>query len=204
MGIKAWLASQFRKPRGMAGRMIGKLMNKANAEMNETVIQLLDIKDQDRVLEMGFGNGYYIAEIAKRVKESIVYGLDYSETMVKLAIKRNQSLIREGRVSIQQGEIEALPYPDAMFNKIFTVNTIYFWSDPQQALRQVYRVLKPGGLFVIGFRDRAMMKKVDPTKHQFSLYTAGEVEEMLTAAGFKDVEVQFCEGNRFFTAVASK
>lgn len=66
--FKTYLASQSRKPKGVIGKLIGKLMNQINAQMNETTIQLLGIDEQDYVLEIGFGNGKYIAEIIEKVK----------------------------------------------------------------------------------------------------------------------------------------
>ncbi|MDA6151374.1 hypothetical protein OSK18_28220, partial [Escherichia coli] len=76
MGFKKYFACQSRSPKGFIGKLMGKLMNNINAPMNEKTIQLLDIEEQDHILEIGFGNGKYIADIIKRIKGTHVCGID--------------------------------------------------------------------------------------------------------------------------------
>lgn len=171
---------------------MGNLMCKINAPMNETTIQLLGINEEDNVLEIGFGNGKYIAEIAEKMKGTHVFGIDFSDAMVETATKLNKTFIEQGRVHIEQGNIENIPFGDRMFNKIFTVNTIYFWSDPILALREIQRVLKPGGRVVITFRSKAIMSQRSSEQYAFSLYTpeSEEVENLLKETGYSNISIQ--------------
>ncbi len=109
-GLKSLLASLSRKPTGFIGKLMSKIMNKSNEQMNNMVVKLLHIKEKDCVLEIGFGNGKYIKEIINSVKGVSVYGLDFSETMVQIATKVNSSYIKQGRVCIKQGSIEEIPF----------------------------------------------------------------------------------------------
>jgi ubiquinone/menaquinone biosynthesis C-methylase UbiE len=190
--IKTYLAGQSRRPKGVIGKLMGKLMNKVNAQMNETTIQLLGIDDDDYVLEIGFGNGKYIAEIIERVKGTHVMGLDFSDEMVKTATKINKNSIKEGRVQIEQGEVEKIPFSNGMFDKIFTVNTIYFWSDPILGLQEIKRVLKPGGRLAITFRSKEIMSQRTSDEYDFSLFTpeAEEVQSLLKDTGFTNISNQ--------------
>ncbi|MEW9670077.1 class I SAM-dependent methyltransferase [Ammoniphilus sp. 3BR4] len=189
--IKTYLASQSRRPKGIIGKLMGILMFKINAPMNETTIQLLGIDEGDYVLEIGFGNGKYIAEIIQKVKGTHVHGLDFSDAMVQTATKLNKAFIEQGRVHIEQGDIEKIPFGDVLFDKIFTVNTIYFWSDPILALREIKRVLKPGGRLVITFRSKAIMSQRTSGEYDFSLYTpeAEEVENLLKETGYSSISI---------------
>ncbi|KKI92063.1 hypothetical protein WQ54_11520 [Bacillus sp. SA1-12] len=191
--LKKYLASQSRRPKGAIGKLMGKLMNKMNAQMNEKTIQLLGIDEGDFVLEIGFGNGKYIAEIIEKVKGTHVFGLDFSDAMVKTATKLNKDSIEQGRVHIEQGDIKKIPFEDKMFNKIFTVNTIYFWSDPIHGLQEIKRVLKPGGRLAITFRSKDIMLQRTSSEYDFSLYTpdAEEVENLLNEAGFSNSSIQY-------------
>ncbi|WP_264738012.1 class I SAM-dependent methyltransferase [Cytobacillus firmus] len=115
-----------------------------------------------------------------------MYGLEYSETMVQVATQLNKTFIEQGRVQIKQGNIEKIPYGDSVFNKIFTVNTIYFWSSPVLVLREIKRVLKPGGRLVITFRSKDIMSERASNDSDFELYTpaAEELKKMLKETGY--------------------
>ena len=141
--------SQFAHPEGLLGRFVGMILALKNRERNAWAISLLDIQPTDQVLEIGFGPGQAIEEVAKLTPNGLVAGIDLSDTMVKQASKRNSALIRAGRVRLRQGAESPLPYEDNKFNKVFAVNSMQFWSNPIVGLQEVKRVLKPGGRIVI-------------------------------------------------------
>jgi SAM-dependent methyltransferase len=190
MSLNELLANQLRHPAGFFGWLVGIMMNKGNESMNRVTLARLALKAQDTVLEIGFGNGKYLANLAGQVSGAKIAGIDYSETMVKLASKRNRAFIREGRVEIKRGSSDNLPYGTATFTKVFTINTIYFWSDPMVDLAEIRRVLRPGGTLLLVFRSKSSMEKSGFTEQGFRFYEPSEVMLMVENAGFSDVKLE--------------
>jgi ubiquinone/menaquinone biosynthesis C-methylase UbiE len=190
MGLDELLAKQLRRPNGFIGWLVGIMMNKGNNYMNQVTLERLSLKAQDAVLEIGFGNGKYLALLASQVRGAKIAGVDYSETMVKQASRRNRALIREGRVEIKRGSSDNLPYDTAVFTKVFTINTIYFWSDPMADLAEIRRVLQPGGTLLLVFRSKNKMEKLSFTKQGFRLYEPSEVILLVENAGFSEVKLE--------------
>lgn len=141
--------SQFAHPEGWVGRLVGMILALKNRARNAWTISMLDIQPNDQVLEIGFGPGQAIQEVAKLTTNGFVAGIDLSDVMVAQASKRNVTAIRSGRVRLQQGAEAPLPFEDNKFNKVFAVNSMQFWSNPIGGLEEVRRVLKPGGRVVI-------------------------------------------------------
>ncbi|GJD20002.1 hypothetical protein RIVM261_049580 [Rivularia sp. IAM M-261] len=146
--------AQAGKPTGIVGRILGYLMDIYNREDNHWTISLLDISETSKVLEIGFGTGLAIADAAKKTIHGCIYGIELSETMQKVAQKRNQNAVKSGRVSLQLGNVMALPFEDNYFDIVYSINCIYFWEPPTQGLAEIYRVLKPEGTVAITARNK--------------------------------------------------
>lgn len=188
MGIRDQVAKHLRKPTGWFGKMIGYFMNVGNTSMNRLTFDLLDIQPDDHILEIGFGNGKLISEMAQHA--AFVAGVDYSETMVQEAKKRNAVFIRKGKVEVRQGEVGNIHYPEDRFDKICTVNTLYFWPRPDQDLLELKRVLKPGGHLLIVFRPKQSMIQLGASEERgFALYESADVQELLEKAGYADIQM---------------
>lgn len=190
MGFKQTLARNLRQPTGFMGKLVGLFMNKGNDFMNRFTINFLDPQNSDRILEIGFGNGKYIRELAKIANNGIVGGVDYSETMVQQAVKRNKALIDRGIVKIKRGEVSKIPFDNESFNKVFTVNTLYFWPNPSKDLQEIHRILKPAGKLIITFRSKEKMETLEFTKHGFTLYEPQEVVALVKSAGFHFINLE--------------
>ena len=189
--IGRFVAGQFRRPRGLVGRLVGQGMVRGNAYEVRWTVALLDLQPADHILEIGFGPGIGIQQAAAQATAGIVMGIDYSITMVHTARRRNAAAIRAGRVVLTHGNVAALPYPDAAFDKAFTIHCIYFWADPQACLTEVRRVLKPSGRVAVTImpKDRWPPSRTAPPD-LFTLYTPDEVARLLSLAGFRDVRVE--------------
>src|SRR5215204_825545 len=148
---------QFGHPRGLAGRAAGWVMAnwRSNRQRNTWVVSLLGVRPTERVLEVGFGPGLAIAELARRITDGRVYGVDGSEVMLEQATKRNAGAIQAGRVTVTLGTIERLPPAhDGPFDAVLTVNSLGFWTAPGERLECLRRRLTPGGRIAIASGPR--------------------------------------------------
>ncbi|HRH69862.1 MAG TPA: class I SAM-dependent methyltransferase [Flavobacteriales bacterium] len=198
------MAAQLRMPHGHMSRKVGVRMNNANRSLYEGAWKALDLRDGMRVLEIGFGNGLFFGELSRKAQGLELHGLDLSADMVEQATTRNKSLIASGRLSLVNGPSDRMPYQDALFDRIFCVNVVYFWDDPAAHLHEVRRVLKPSGTFTAVLRTRSSMENLSFTDHGFTKYEQADWEQVLRANGFipsatvvlREAEMEFA-GSRF-------
>jgi ubiquinone/menaquinone biosynthesis C-methylase UbiE len=176
MGLARFIAHQLGRP----SRVTGRLLNLANARGNEGAIALLEVSPEHRALDVGFGGGVALGKLAGRAKA--VAGIDHSEAAVRSARQRFRAEIEEGRLQIELASVEAIPFEDESFDRILTVHTIYFWPDPERALREIQRVLKSGGRLVLATDVKGPPKAI--AKHGFSSYAEEQQADLLRAAGF--------------------
>tara|TARA_B100000809_G_scaffold239100_1_gene260373 strand:- start:6002 stop:6682 length:681 start_codon:yes stop_codon:yes gene_type:complete len=183
------LAKHLRQPQGETGKIVADEMNKSNHYINTNAFDLLELKPNEYLLEIGFGNGKLIPELYNREKTINYCGVDLSETMVEEATDFNNELIKKGVVELLQGSINQLCYLDNTFDKIVTVNTLYFWDKPQEIIQELKRVLKPNGKLVIGIRDKELVKAMPFTKFGFALYSGNEAINLVQTGSFQSIEL---------------
>jgi len=179
-----FIAQQLRKPAGDFAREIADAMNRVNAPLYKLMFASMKLSDHDRILEIGFGNGRFFSELMSKAKHLQVYGLELSEEMVKEAAVLNSWLLKSVSLTLDVGNSTHLPYADQFFDKVFCNMLIYFWDEPDIHLKEVFRVLKPGGRFFTGFRPRESMLQFPFVKHGFHLYSADEWSAILEKNGF--------------------
>ena len=140
MNIKRFMASQLRKPTGWFGSLVvSRMTNRLNRQIIEATLEALELRPQDHVLEIGFGGGSALLGISKRLPSGVISGLDISPDLLRQAENRFRREIAEGRVRVQLGDISHLPFPAAAFDRLFTINTIYFWPDLPRAFAELWR-----------------------------------------------------------------
>ncbi|HUQ67007.1 MAG TPA: class I SAM-dependent methyltransferase [Flavitalea sp.] len=176
------LAEQLRFPNGELGIKVGVNMNKGNRLMNlETIIQL-NIGDNESILEIGMGNGYFVKDVLSSANNIKYTGCDFSNTMIKEASLLNISFAAQSKFIQAKGD--QLPFDDNYFDKVFTVNTIYFWDEQQCTLGEFRRVLKTGGVFIVTFRPKIVMNNLPVVKYGFTLFSKEDVMHLLSQNGF--------------------
>jgi SAM-dependent methyltransferase len=185
--IRSFLRAQFGRPSGFWGAIAGSIMASApsNQDRIRWTISLLDIKPNDRVLEIGFGPGYAIKLISQIASEGFVAGVDHSEVMVHQAGKRNAKAMRNGSVELRCGSASNLPKFDKPFDKIFTINSIHFWTEPVDCLRRLHELLKPGGLIAVTLQPRSR-----GSTSETSEAIGKEIVTNLKRAGFKQTRLE--------------
>ena len=183
------IAKQLNNPEGSEGVKTGERMSHGNGHMIHKTIDVLHIKPNDFILEIGPGNGGHLHSILETSENVKYQGVDISATMVEEANRMNEEAVKSGKVSFTLSDGKMLDFPDHTFDKIFTVNTVYFWENPTEYASEIYRVLKPGGIFALTFSDSDFMKNLPFTKFGFRLYHKDEAGKLLINAGFKIQEI---------------
>jgi ubiquinone/menaquinone biosynthesis C-methylase UbiE len=173
----------------MLGKVIGWVMERETAAQNDAALAALAIDPGDRVLEIGFGHGRTLERLVASTPAGFVAGLDHSSEMYEMARRRCAPLLRSGRLELHLGDSRAMPYPDADFDKVLAVHTLYFWDDPAAHLRELHRVLKPAGVCVLGFRPKEDPHAASFPETVYGFYARDAVRELLVEVGFANIDV---------------
>ena len=183
------MAAQLRRPKGDLGVQIGELMNKGNGRINYDALQILNAGNEDRILEVGMGNGYFVSEILEKNPKVNYTGCDISEEMVAEALKINERFVKNKQADFIKGNLNALPFAQDAFDKIITINTLYFWDDESAVLSELKRVLKANGQLIVSFRPKHQMLNYPFTKYNFNLYSKEDFLQVLEKNHLKVVNV---------------
>ncbi|WP_276876747.1 class I SAM-dependent methyltransferase [Chryseobacterium joostei] len=177
------LAQNLANPQGEKGIEIGEMMNATNIGMTLESIRTLLIEDNQHILEIGHGNAGHLKSLLSLAQDLKYTGVDISEIMHNEAKKLNKEFQTQADFVLYEGK--KLPFEDQTFDKIFTVNTVYFWENPVEFLNEIYRILKDNGTFVLTFGQRDFMEKLPFTAYDFTLYNNDEMEELVSQSHFK-------------------
>lgn len=172
------------------------------AAANDAVLAALALADTDRVLDVGCGPGRTVERAALATPRGYVAGVDLSDEMLRVAANRCRSSIDAGRVELRHGDAAALPYDAGSFDKVLSVHTLYFWADAAVVVRELHRVLAPGGRLVLGFRskeDASFVASFPTSVYRF--HARNDVTGLLFDAGFERVVAGDGGGITLVTAV---
>ncbi len=182
------IAAQLANPTGADGLLVAQRMNQSNGEMTMKAIELLHCQDGQHILEIGPGNAQFAGYVLQQAENLHYAGTDISETMIAEGLRINQQEVLSGKVSLQKTDGTRLPYPDQAFDRVFSVNTIYFWEHPDRFLQEIRRVLRDAGICCLAFASREFMQTLPFTDGRFRLYDKEEVETLLANNGFRLLE----------------
>lgn len=172
------LATQLSCPNGEQGIKLGHTMNMSNLSVILNGLANLRIQQHDNILELGYGNGgllSYILSLADNIKYT---GLEISPTMHQEAILLNQPYIDAHIADYQLYDGIVIPFTEQTFNKILTVNTLYFWLQPRLLLENICRVLKKQGYFCLTFCDKTFMQTLPFIEYGFQLYDVPTIKQL--------------------------
>ncbi|ABC33503.1 SAM-dependent methyltransferase [Hahella chejuensis KCTC 2396] len=189
MSFDAFVARHLRHPKGFLGEIFASVMNNANHELNQFMKQAMCIGPSDRVLEIGFGSGKLIHEMAHITTNGGVAGIDTSATRVSQVTRHNRKLISSGRVTLVNASVESIPFDDAAFTKVCSANTLDWWPDPEENIREIYRVLTNGGSVALGFSAEKQRGRQPISRHGNTLYSEDSVMALLRHGGFSCIEM---------------
>jgi SAM-dependent methyltransferase len=177
--LLALMAAQLRRPTGWFGRRVmAALLNEGNKALLDAALDTAAPRAGSRVLDVGFGGGYTLERVAPVVAPERVAGVELSEAMIAAVRDRCGDAF-----DLRLADAAALPFPDASFDVVLSVNTIYFWPDPTRVLAEMTRVLKPGGRVVLGYRSGLVFRMTPLTWFGFRLHGDRRIGQLLEEAG---------------------
>ncbi len=176
----------FGHPKGLLGRLMLVSMDKEHLPMAEWGFTQFEIPRKADILDIGCGGGYNIRRMLTKCPQGKIVGYDISEESVKKARKINKG---ETRVEIIQGSVEKMPFADGQFDLVTAFETVFFWPNVEENIKEVYRVNQNQGQFAVinNYGDPKIdwEKKVPCMKR----YTAEQIGRFMENAGYRDIRI---------------
>jgi ubiquinone/menaquinone biosynthesis C-methylase UbiE len=201
------MENTYNKPEGERGWEIVERMNLHHAELASWGFSHVKAGRSDNVLDIGCGGGSNVGIWLETCPDGRVTGIDHSEVSVRKSIEFNDKAVSEGRCDILKCDVAAMPFPDGSFDWVSAFETVYFWPGLEDCFREVCRVMKKGGSFLIcnesdGLDDASSEweKKIPDTK----VYTEAQLTEALKKAGFTEVRTDSLEMRHWLSIIAVK
>ena len=193
MGILKVFFNNTRKPEGLLGRCMVGSMNHAHAALADWGLSYLPETGPAEIAELGCGGGRNIRALLRKYPAATVTALDYSKISVEKARSVNRKGLQAGRCRIIQGDVSHLPFENSAFDLVTAFETVYFWPGPTESFREVYRTLRPGGIFLIAnesdgenSQDDKWLSVIDGMR----IFNQTQLTTFLTEAGFSEVVVK--------------
>lgn len=171
------ILAQLARPSGTIGKEVLSRLNLVNANINRVTLEALTARGNDRILEIGFGGGALIAELLAHEPDAHVVGAEVSRLAVEMANQKFRGTTEAGRVAFLPIDESRFPFGDGSFDKAASVNVIYFLTDIRREFREVARILRPGGLYVLSYAAGA--------PDGVTRFLPDEIEQLLRGAGFE-------------------
>ena len=166
----------------------GEGMERDHLPITLPVLEKMRLEATDNVLDVGCGSGWLARRLAERVPEGRVVGMDVSDEMIRVA--RRTSLESEN-ILYATGEVGEIPWEANFFNHAISVESAYYWPEPESGIREIFRVLRPGGcawILINYYRDNLYCHQWGPLLAvPTHLLPAKEWMEFFRAAGFAGV-----------------
>ncbi len=180
------------KPEGIGGKIMVNMMNAGHSSMAEWGFTHMEIQSDNVCLDIGCGGGANVKKLLVKTPYGKVIGIDYSEVSVIKSSKINKAEIENKHCEILQGNVMKLPFRKETIDIITAFETIYFWPDINEAFKQVYRVLKVSGTFMICNESNGENSKEEKwTKiiQGMKIYNSEQIKKSLEDAGFTDIKI---------------
>ena len=168
-------------------------MNHAHAALADWGLRHLPETGPTEIAELGCGGGRNIRALLRKYPVATVTALDYSKISVEKARSVNRKGLQAGRCRIIQGDVSHLPFENSAFDLVTAFETVYFWPGPTESFREVYRTLRPGGIFLIAnesdgenSQDDKWLSVIDGMR----IFNQIQLTTFLTEAGFSEVIVK--------------
>lgn len=183
--LKRFFENVIKPKNNFGGRFMVKGMNIGHEKLASWGRSYLNIRSSDTLLDLGCGGGRNIQYFLTKANK--VYGMDYSSASVDIARILNDKDIKDGRCQIIEGDVKNIPFDEKTIDIVTAFETIYFWKDIEACFREIHRVLKDGGEFLIvnegAYREHKNIKKWADMLN-FEVYSPEYLTNILTSIGF--------------------
>lgn len=189
-------------PKGKLGEKLINNMNINHESLAQWGVSHLDISKDDIILDIGCGGGVNVKRFLG-ITDNKVYGIDYSPLSVEKSIKLNFDEIENQRCEIRHESVSQMSFDDSTFDIITAFETVYFWPDFENDLKEVNRILKDDGVFLIC--NEALPKENDERQKEFielldcNIYSEDELISYLRNSSFSRVKTIVKESKDSFT-----
>lgn len=203
------VVNQVRKPTRITGRLFTWIMNRSHSSLTDWALTHVHVANHFTILDVGCGGGLTIQKLAAKATNGVVHGIDYAVGSVAASRALNQQLINAGRVKIEKASVSQLPFPENTFDLVTAVETQYYWPNPVKDMREIARVLRPGGVLAIiveSYNSRGNRELGQALKKRLKyLYlTPDEQRQLFVDAGFTSIEIFEESAKGWLCAVGKK
>ena len=197
------------KPQGEDGATMLKRMNESHSPVTCWALEHWQIAPEEELLDIGCGGGATLKRMGEKITTGHLTGIDYSPVSVKTSLKTNRQDVESGKMKVLEGSVEALPFADDGFDKIITVESFYFWPNPQENLKEVRRVLKTGGTFLLVadiYEKPGLPREVKDNIRKFHLFnpTREQFKNLFREAGFAETRIHTKDGEDWICVEGTK
>ena len=189
-------------PNGFGGKISTKIMNLMNQGQYKSILNNIKLEPDNSILDIGFGNGYLINKLLKENIPIIIYGIEISDDMLQSVSSKNKRIIENGNLRLSLEDISKTSFKGNTFDKIYTVNTIYFWKELDKTLSEIRRILKPNGIFLNVIYTKEYLNKIVYTKYGFKKYSVIEIEEATENNGMKIIKTIEIRKNKSYCIIS--
>lgn len=193
MSLNTYIAKQFADPKGFGGSVISLIMNRQNRPLYDETLRLLAVSNSDSVLDIGCGNGFVLNLLA-RAHSATFAGIDPAAEIIENAKRRNRKYVKNNTMSFTCQDVSTMSFSAESFDKAYTINTVYFWSDLSESLLEIQRVLKPGGFFINTLYTNETLSRFSHTQFGYKRYDPNELVAAGKGAGFAVEAVPIIQG----------
>jgi ubiquinone/menaquinone biosynthesis C-methylase UbiE len=199
-----YVGDNFGNPNGIGGKIAALIMNIINQSQYNALLQNIKLEPNHFVLDIGFGNGYLINKLFKQNIPIKLYGIEISKDMLDIVVSKNEQNIINGNLKLLLEDISKTSFDESTFDKICTINTIYFWNDLQKCFSEIKRILKSNGQFFNVIYTEEYLNKIIYTKYGFKKYGVKEMENITKDNGMKIKDVIEIKKNKSYCIISEK
>ncbi|OET37934.1 methyltransferase [Listeria monocytogenes] len=176
-----YLSEQAANPRGIIGEITTKIWSSYFEDLSKWTISNTELSNVNHVLDIGYGGGSNVKNLAELNKNWTIYGVDISEESYKTATNLNKKAINNGKVELSVQDVASMNYQAGIFDVVYAIQTHMYWDNPKKGFEEIYRVMSQEGVLIVSSEK----DKID--YHMDEYKTTATLTLLLKEIGFREV-----------------